>query len=213
MSKALVFLIVLVCLSSYRWVYISLELFYFVSLTSSCSLTPRGAGIAQWLERRTRDRKVLGSSPGRSGGRIFFSRVNILCWLLFRYPFHPRVTADPVKRLLKVLKDPGHSAKSAGGGLQLNTHIPYLCGFEWSDTVKDPGHSAKSAGGGLQLNTHTPYLCGFEWSDTVNWYMVEWWTQNLRRNGSISRGTSHAIPREHYQYTISMDIKGKVQGF
>ena len=32
--------------------------------------TSRGAGIAQWLERRTRDRKVPGSSPGRSGGRI-----------------------------------------------------------------------------------------------------------------------------------------------
>ena len=30
----------------------------------------RGAGIVQWLERRTCDRKVAGSSPGRSGGRI-----------------------------------------------------------------------------------------------------------------------------------------------
>ena len=38
-----------------------------------------GAGIAQWLERRTRDRKVAGSNPCRSGGRIFFSRVNFLC--------------------------------------------------------------------------------------------------------------------------------------
>ena len=38
------------------------------------------------------------------------------------YPFHPRVTA--VTR-----KDTGHSAKSAGGRLQLNTHIPYVCGF------------------------------------------------------------------------------------
>ena len=37
------------------------------------------ARIAQWLERRTRDRKVAGSSPGRSGVRIFFSRVNFLC--------------------------------------------------------------------------------------------------------------------------------------
>ena len=37
------------------------------------------AGIAQWLKRRTRDRKVPGLSPGRSGGRIFFSRVNFLC--------------------------------------------------------------------------------------------------------------------------------------
>ena len=50
-------------------------------------------GIAQWLERRTRDRKVAGSNPCRSGGRIFFSRVNFRCWLLFRYPFQPRVTA------------------------------------------------------------------------------------------------------------------------
>ena len=56
------------------------------------------AGIAQWLERRTRDRKVSGSNPCWSGGRIFFSRVNFLCWLLFRYPFHPRVTAVARKR-------------------------------------------------------------------------------------------------------------------
>ena len=51
-----------------------------------------GAGIVQWLERRTRNWKVAGSNPCRSGGRIFFSRVNLLCWLLFRYPFHPHVT-------------------------------------------------------------------------------------------------------------------------
>ena len=28
-----------------------------------------------------------------------------------------------------------HSAKSAGGRLQLNTHAPYVCGFAWSDMV------------------------------------------------------------------------------
>ena len=38
-----------------------------------------GSGIAQWLERWTCDWKVLGSNPCRSGGRIFFSRVNFLC--------------------------------------------------------------------------------------------------------------------------------------
>ena len=37
------------------------------------------AGIAQWLDRRTHDRKVAGSNPCWSGGRIFFSRVNFLC--------------------------------------------------------------------------------------------------------------------------------------
>ena len=57
-----------------------------------------GAGIAQWLEHRTRDWKVAGSNPCRNGGRIFFSRVDFLCWLLFRYPFHPRVTAVARKK-------------------------------------------------------------------------------------------------------------------
>ena len=31
--------------------------------------------------------------------------------------------------------DPGHSAKNAGGKIQLNTHVPYVCGLEWSNTV------------------------------------------------------------------------------
>ena len=57
-----------------------------------------GAGIAQWLERRTRDWKVTGSNPCWSGGIIFFSRVDFLCRLLFRYPFHPHVTAVARKR-------------------------------------------------------------------------------------------------------------------
>ena len=83
-------------------------------------------GISRWLERRTRDWKVAGSNSCWSGGRIFFSRVDFLCWLLLRYPFHTRVTA---------VKDPGHSAESAYGTLQLNTHAPYVCGFAWSDMV------------------------------------------------------------------------------
>ena len=57
-----------------------------------------GAGIAQWLERRTRDWKVTGSNPCWSGRRIFFSRVNFLWRLLYRYPFHLRVTAVACKR-------------------------------------------------------------------------------------------------------------------
>ena len=36
--------------------------------------------------------------------------------------------------------------------------------------------------------------------------MVEWCTKNVRWNGSISRGTSHATPEERYQYTISVDV-------
>ena len=57
-----------------------------------------GAGIAQWLEHRTRDWKVAGSNPCWNGGRILFSGVDFLCWLLFRYPFHPRVTTVARKK-------------------------------------------------------------------------------------------------------------------
>ena len=57
-----------------------------------------GMGIAQWLEHRTSDWKVAGSNPRRSSGRIFFSRVDFWCWLLFRYLFHPCVTAVARKR-------------------------------------------------------------------------------------------------------------------
>ena len=57
----------------------------------------------------------------------FFVSVFVSCFLvqgqlsvllLFRYPFHPRVTAV-------ASVDLGHSAKSAGGRL----HAPYVCGF------------------------------------------------------------------------------------
>ena len=77
-------------------------------LSITCNL------VACWLERRTRDRKVASSNPGWSGGRIFFSRVNFVCRLLFG------VRSIPVLPQWHV-KDPGQSAKSAGGGLHLNT--------------------------------------------------------------------------------------------
>ena len=36
--------------------------------------------------------------------------------------------------------------------------------------------------------------------------MVKWCAQNLRRNGSISRGTSHATSTKCYQYNTFVDI-------
>ena len=48
-------------------------------------MVKRGAGIAQQLERQTHDWKVRGLSPCRTSGRIFFSGVNFLCWLLSWY--------------------------------------------------------------------------------------------------------------------------------
>ena len=77
----------------------------------------REAGTACWLERRTRDRKVASSNSGRSGGRIFFSRANFVCWLLFGVGSTPVLPQGHVK-------DPGHSANGAGGRLHLKTHTP-----------------------------------------------------------------------------------------
>ena len=52
---------------------------------------PHGDGDSSVVRAPDSWSKVAGSNPCRSGGRIFFSRVNFLCRLLFRYPFHPRV--------------------------------------------------------------------------------------------------------------------------
>ena len=43
--------------------------------------------IACWFERQTRDRKIASSNPGRSSGRICFSRVNFVFWLLYGVRF------------------------------------------------------------------------------------------------------------------------------
>ena len=77
-------------------------------------------GDGSVVERRTRDRRFAGSSPGRSGGRIFLSRVNFMCRLSFPYPFHPCVTAVARKRSRSFFQR---------CRLQLNTHESYVCGF------------------------------------------------------------------------------------
>ena len=91
-----------VCLKYVSYIYsLNFGVFWrscFERQTTLWTICSRGAGIAQWTEHRTRDQKVVGSNPCWSGGRIFYSRVNFLCWLLFRYPFHPRVTAVARKR-------------------------------------------------------------------------------------------------------------------
>ena len=55
----------------------------FLSRHVSVNSTMRWRARTLLEERRTCDRKVAGSIPGRSGGSIFFSRVNFLCWFLF----------------------------------------------------------------------------------------------------------------------------------
>ena len=58
----------------------------------------KDSSVVRALNLSKLDWKVAGSNSCRSGGKIFFSRVNFLCWLLFRYLCHPCVTAVAHKR-------------------------------------------------------------------------------------------------------------------
>ena len=106
----------------WQWLFVSSFCF-----TSYLPLPVMEARIACWLERLTHDGKVLSSNPGVSGRRIFFSRVNFVCWLLFSVRSTPVLTQWHVKDL-------SHSAKSAGGRLLLNMHTP-LTHRSWSGLV------------------------------------------------------------------------------
>ena len=77
---------------------------------------------------RSRDWKVAVSSPDRKGGIVFFSRVNFLCWLLFR--FHPRVTAVARKRFRSFCQ----KCKWQVTAKHACTLRMWLC-IKWRDTV------------------------------------------------------------------------------
>ena len=63
---------------------------------------------------------------------------------------HFGIRSTPVLPQQRV-KDPGHSAESAGGRLQLNTHTPYVCGFAGSDMVQGCMVRRQQRQGRLQL--------------------------------------------------------------
>ena len=44
---------------------------------------PMGSWGSSVVKCQSRDWKVMGSSPCKSGGRIFFSWVNFMCWLFY----------------------------------------------------------------------------------------------------------------------------------
>ena len=72
--------------------------------------------------RRTRDRKDAGSRPCSSGEKFSTPGSTFYADFYFGIRYTPVLPQQHVN-------NPGHSAKSAGGSLQLNTHAPSLCGF------------------------------------------------------------------------------------
>ena len=51
----------------------------------------------QILQQQIPDQKVAGH------GKMFFSKVNVLCWLLFQYLFHPCVNVAARKKIPVIL--------------------------------------------------------------------------------------------------------------
>ena len=51
----------------------------------------------QILQQQIPDQKVAGH------GKMFFSKVNVLCWLLFQYLFHPCVNVAACKKIPVIL--------------------------------------------------------------------------------------------------------------
>ena len=70
-----------------------------------------------WSERSAQHRSLEVNSTGTICADSYFS-----------------IRSTPVLPQWHV-KDPSHSAWSAGGRLQLNTHTLYVCDFAWSDMV------------------------------------------------------------------------------
>ena len=108
-------------------------------------------------------RMVASSNPGLNDGRIFFSRVNFVCWLLFG------VRSTVVLPQWHV-KDPGHSAKSASGRLLLNTHTPLTQRSRSGLTMPLSRHSVRK-----RKRAHTQHVR--QHSATVfsaRWATVDW---------------------------------------
>ena len=107
--------------------------------------------------------KVANSNPGRNDGRTLFSGVNFVRWLLFR------VCSTPML-LQWHLKDLRHSAKSAGGRLDLNMLTP-LTQRSWSElTMQLFRHSV-----GTYPETHSHATCQatFGHSHLTRWATVD----------------------------------------
>ena len=137
---------------------------------------------ASWQERQTRDRKVVSSNPGKSGGRIFFFGVNFVCWLLFG------VRSTPILQQCHV-KDPCYSAKSAGGRLHLNTHTPLTQRSRSGWLFRCPGivwEPIRKLAQTQLVTEHSTTVVSVRWA-TVNWSWHKEWNQCARANLHLNK--------------------------
>ena len=117
------------------------------------------AGIACCQERRTRDYKVASSNPSRSGGRIFFSKANFVCWLLFG------VRSTSVLSQWHA-KDPGHSAKMLVTGY-VRPQSSQLAEPLWTDSGLKSGIGVRELISTQEKKKKKKSQAGNEWSNIL----------------------------------------------
>ena len=135
------------------------------TVTQSLTLSNRYSLLA---ESRTCDRKVASSCPGRSAGE-FSSQVLISVLTLIRCPFHPCLPQWHVK-------DPGHSAKSAGSRLHLNTHTTLTQRSGSGVTLPSRQNVGIYQGNEITGNSfgHIRPVLSARWA-TVDWFWPQKW--------------------------------------
>ena len=95
---------------------------------------------SQWCRVHAVSSMIQTFCFGNISARSHISVIKLLCVLHVPISFCSVslitiLVSIPPHVTVVACKDPGHSAKSAGGRLQLNTHAPYVCGSAWSDMV------------------------------------------------------------------------------
>ena len=123
------------------------------------------------------------------------SWVNVVCWLLFSVRSTLMLPQSHVK-------DPGHSAKSAGGRLHLNMHIylwpnkvrvGWLChhsGIVWEPTQKQ-AHTQL-------IREHPVIVISAQWA-IVDWSWPKEWNQCARANLHFKKKKENSLGKWNCQ--------------
>ena len=128
----------------------------------------KGSRDSLLVECQIRGQKVASSSPSKSSGKVFFSRVHLLCWLLLRVGYSPVL-------LQLHIKDPCHSVKCRWQVTPKHAYTPWPIevGVGWLCCAGMGSLAGKGAHRPL-IREHSDTVLSARWA-TVNWSWPKKW--------------------------------------
>ena len=163
-----------------------------------------GAGIACWLERPTRDRKVASSNPGRGGGE--FSTLELtLCADSYSVSVPPPCYGSGTKKTLVILP------KNSGGGGVKNKHAYTLdqtksAWVDYATVQAQCGNPIRKRAHTQLVREHSATAVSVHWA-TVDWswpnecnlcrrpnfhLKINWNNNNNNKNKQTNKATTQA---------------------